>query len=107
MRVATRVGVGQHERLVVGGEVVADRLAGTLVAQVVLLAWMAQYGAVPLKPALLIAMAVVPAFWKVMVIGALVAPTFVVGKFSVVGETFTAVPSPLISKPCFSSVKLP
>src|SRR5256885_7539196 len=82
-------------------------LAGTLVAQVVLLAWMAQYGAVPLKPALLIAMAVVPAFWKVMVIGALVTPTFVAGKFSVVGETFTAVPSPLISKPCFSSVKLP
>jgi hypothetical protein len=53
------------------------------------------------------AIAVDPAFWKVIVIGELVPPTVVFGKFNVVGETFTAVPFPLISRPCFTSVKFP
>ena len=80
-------------------------LAGTLLPHVSLT--LLQYGAVPLKPVLLIVIAVDPAFWKVIVIGELVTPTFVVGKFNVVGVTFTAVPFPLISKPCFTSVKFP
>ncbi len=80
-------------------------LGGTLVRQVSLT--LLQYGAVPLKAVLLIVIAVDPAFWNVIVFVALVWPTATVPKFSVVGVTFTAVPSPLINKPCFNSVKLP
>ena len=82
---------------------VHEELAGTLGWQVLVSAksfW-------PLQPTLLIVIAVDPAFWNVTVIGLLVVPAFTFPKLTVVGVTFTAVPFPLISRPCFTSVKFP
>lgn len=78
-------------------------LAGTLGWQ--LLIWPKAFW--PVKFTLLIGIATDPAFWKVTGIEALVVPTFVVGKVTEVGETFTAVACPLINNPCFISVKFP
>ena len=79
-------------------------LAGTLppwpCTKLHVLLWMLKTFIVPVKVALVIVIAVVPAFWKVTT-PVPVLPTFVV-QVSFVGETFTAVPSPLINRPCFT-----
>lgn len=82
---------------------VQEELAATLLPQVLVSAksfW-------PLQLTLLMGIAVEPAFWKVTVFTALVVPTVTFPKFNVVGVTFTAVPFPAISRPCFFSVKFP
>ena len=61
----------------------------------------------PVNTTLLMFIAVEPAFWNVTVCGALVVPTVVAGKVSVVGVTLTAVPFPLTNAPCFAKVKFP
>ena len=84
---------------------VHDELAGTTagVPQVLVCAksfW-------PLQAMLLSDSGTEPAFWKVTVFAGLVVPTLWFAKVNDVGVTFTAVPSPLINSPCFTSVKLP
>ena len=77
-----------------------------VVGQVVPLAKVQPPAELPLKDTLLSVSGVDAAFWKVA-LSVLLDPTATVPKFSVVGVTFTAVDSPLINKPCFTSVKLP
>jgi hypothetical protein len=82
--------------------------AGTLpLGKLQVLVWL-QQAPVPLtKFMLLIASATDPAFWKVTFSGALDDPTVVVGNVNVRGETFTAVPFPLINVPASPTVQLP
>jgi hypothetical protein len=81
--------------------IVQLELAGTLpFGKLQVLVWVQTLPLPLMKLMLLIAIGDVAAFWKVTLL--LTDLLALVLMLNDVGETFTAVPSPLISKPCFT-----